>query len=353
MMIIYIKFTMVWEERFFDHAVIRAKELSLKTHVDNIVVFSSLGIIPHQIDEVKQAKEYFEGDGEFGGEDEIVFPLRYCGEKVKIGSKFRYIFDHLFEVEAQDEKNNESGFCYIGIRKTEKGSHNNTDAREKADNEKETAQIEIEGQKLEEVPYEQMDTFKKGEHFIVIHGKRYAVFDAQKPVIRKIKMKEEGDSFKNIFNGLYAEIFIELLGLIEIRKTQEDISSRNIFTKAGKVRVIRVIRPYLDLGFGIKIPGSKVIGYIYPGFTYVENVVPIPFNLGMISRKAHANIYLQFDGAKRFVSEKNDIRLDSSTSSVINQENHMWGYVESEKWSVAYKGNNRYTNRKSTLFQAN
>jgi len=47
---------MIWERRFFDPIIIKAKELPLneKIDLDRVVVFSSLGIIPSQIDEVKK-----------------------------------------------------------------------------------------------------------------------------------------------------------------------------------------------------------------------------------------------------------------------------------------------------------
>jgi len=50
--------TMLWEKRFLDPIVIKAKELGLnqKVDLDQIIVFSNIGIIPSQIDEIKKGK---------------------------------------------------------------------------------------------------------------------------------------------------------------------------------------------------------------------------------------------------------------------------------------------------------
>jgi hypothetical protein len=139
---------------------------------------------------------------------------------------------------------------------------------------------------------------------------------------------------KEVFRGIKAEIFIKLLNLINIRKNEKDISAKVKFIKGGNVRIIRVIQPYAEIGFGIKIPTSKVVSYIYNGFTYVENAVPIPFNLSAISKEAFANVFLVFKDPKRFKSETLDI--DIKEYERVEENYHMWGCVEGEGWSAAY-----------------
>lgn len=313
---------MIWERRFFDPIIIKAKELALneKIDLDRVVVFSSLGIIPSQIDEVKREKkeengEYFEGDGKFDGEDELCFYARYCGEKISEGKLKNYdFFEKIFEVEVKDTKEKEKRFCYIGIKNSNI----------------ETKNSDIDLPKI--IP-EKLEFENSENEFIVYQEKKTAFFDNSSPTIRKIEIETDGVK-KEVFRGIKAEIFIKLLNLINIRKNEKDISAKVKFIKGGNVRIIRVIQPYAEIGFGIKIPTSKVVSYIYNGFTYVENAVPIPFNLSAISKEAFANVFLVFKDPKRFKSETLDI--DIKEYEEVEENYHMWGYVEGEGWSAAY-----------------
>jgi len=315
---------MIWERRFFDPIIIKAKELPLneKIDLDRVVVFSSLGIIPSQIDEVKREKrskeekgEYFEGDGKFDGEDELCFYARYCGEKISEGKLKNYdFFEKIFEVEVKDTKEKEKRFCYIGIKNSNI----------------ETKNSDIDLPKI--IP-EKLEFENSENEFIVYQEKKTAFFDNSSPTIRKIEIEKDGVK-KEVFRGIKAEIFIKLLNLINIRKNEKDISAKVKFIKGGNVRIIRVIQPYAEIGFGIKIPASKVVSYIYNGFTYVENAVPIPFNLSAISKEAFANVFLVFKDPKRFKSETLDI--DIKEYEEVEENYHMWGYVEGEGWSAAY-----------------
>jgi hypothetical protein len=319
--------TMLWEKRFLDPIVIKAKELGLnqKADLDQIIVFSKIGIIPSQIDEIKKQKdenkekeEYYEGDGKFDGEDELCFYARYCGEKINEDEIRKYDFEKIFEVELNDLKEKEKRFCYIGIKKKE---------------EKEVKENKEQLNNLPKITPEKLE-FKNSENeFIVYQGNRTAFFPNSSPTIRKIEIEKDGVK-KEVFRGIKAEIFIKLLNLINIRKNEKDISAKVKFVKGGDVRIIRVIQPYAEIGFGIKIPTSKVVSYIYNGFTYVENAVPIPFNLNALSKEAFANIFLVFKEPKRFKSETLDIEIKEYDK--VKENHHMWGYVEGDGWSAAY-----------------
>lgn len=331
--------TMLWEKRFLDPIVIKAKELGLnqKADLDQIIVFSKIGIIPSQIDEIKKRKdenkekeEYYEGDGKFDGEDELCFYARYCGEKINEDEIRKYDFEKIFEVELNDLKEKEKRFCYIGIKKKEEKEKNRNIIIEE---DKEVKENKEQLNNLPKIIPEKLE-FKNSENeFIVYQGNRTAFFSNSSPTIRKIEMETDGVK-KEVFRGIKAEIFIKLLNLINIRKNEKDISAKVKFVKGGDVRIIRVIQPYAEIGFGIKIPTSKVVSYIYNGFTYVENAVPIPFNLNALSKEAFANIFLVFKEPKRFKSETLDIEIKEYEK--VKENHHMWGYVEGDGWSAAY-----------------
>ena len=306
-------------ERYFDPIVIKANRINLKSDINKIIVFSSDGVIPFQVDEIKNGN-YFEGDGKFDGEDELVFYARHCGEKLnpqKINS-IQDDFEEILEVSLEEQDTEEKAFCYIGVMKEE-----NITKFERL---------------LGKVNPPLLNFSNHEDDFIVEQKNRVAIFSNSSPSIKSIEIldDETGNKIK-VFSGLKAEIFIKLLNLINIRKSEKDISTKVAFVKGGPVRIIRVLQPYADIGFGIKIPTSKVISYIYEGFTYVENTVPIPFNLRAISRSAYANIYLKFINPKRFRSRKNDIELQNKSGDKPPEEDwHMWGYIEGERWSAAY-----------------
>lgn len=302
----------MWSSRFFDYVVIKAENFGLEADVHDILVFSyddgKYYALPFQVDEVdyrKGEKRYVKGNGVFDGKDELVFPARYCGKKIKNFPEF----ENLFEIELYDST--EKRYCYVGIGKKFRDFD------------------------FVNLPSEGLEIKKVEDEFVVFQDTRQAVFDDERPVIKSIKAKD-GDEFKEVFFGLKMQLFIELFGLIEITKTEKDVYAKTLFIKSGPVRVIRVIRPYADIGFGIKIPGADTVSYIYKGFTYVENAVPIPFNLKYISRKAKADIYLNFLRPKRFVSKENDIALYNRKKTEAYEEGHMWGYIESDFWSAAY-----------------
>jgi hypothetical protein len=331
--------TILWEKRFLDPIVIKAKELGLnqKADLDQIIVFSKIGIIPSQIDEIKKEKdenkekeEYYEGDGKFDGEDELCFYARYCGEKINEDEIRKYDFEKIFEVELKDLKEKEKRFCYIGIKKKEEKEKNRNIIIEE---DKEVKENKEQLNNLPKIIPEKLE-FKNSENeFIVYQENRTAFFSNSSPTIRKIEMETDGVK-KEVFRGIKAEIFIKLLNLINIRKNEKDISAKVKFVKGGDVRIIRVIQPYAEIGFGIKIPTSKVVSYIYNGFTYVENAVPIPFNLNALSKEAFANIFLVFKESKRFKSETLDIEIKEYEK--VKENHHMWGYVEGDGWSAAY-----------------
>jgi len=330
--------TMLWEKRFLDPIVIKAKELGLnqKVDLDQIIVFSKIGIIPSQIDEIKKEKdenkekeEYYEGDGKFNGEDELCFYARYCGEKINEEEIRKYNFEKIFEVELNDLKEKEKRFCYIGIKKKEEKEKN----RNIIEEDKEVKENKEQLNNLPKIIPEKLE-FKNSENeFIVYQENRTAFFSNSSPTIRKIEIEKDGIK-KEVFRGIKAEIFIKLLNLINIRKNEKDISAKVKFVKGGDVRIIRVVQPYAEIGFGIKIPTSKVVSYIYNGFTYVENAVPIPFNLNALSKEAFANIFLVFKEPKRFKSETLDIEIKEYDK--VKENHHMWGYVEGDGWSAAY-----------------
>jgi hypothetical protein len=329
---------MLWEKRFLDPIVIKAKELGLnqKADLDQIIVFSKIGIIPSQIDEIKKEKnenkekgEYYEGDGKFDGEDELCFYARYCGEKINEEEIRKYDFEKIFEVELNDLKEKEKRFCYIGIKKKEEKEKN----RNIIEEDKEVKENKEQLNNLPKIIPEKLE-FKNSENeFIVYQENRTAFFSNSSPTIRKIEIEKDGIK-KEVFRGIKAEILIKLLNLINIRKNEKDISARVKFVKGGDVRIIRVVQPYAEIGFGIKIPTSKVVSYIYNGFTYVENAVPIPFNLNALSKEAFANIFLVFKEPKRFKSETLDIEIKEYDK--VKENHHMWGYVEGDGWSAAY-----------------
>lgn len=312
---LYLFFVMTfWEERSFDYIILRAEDIGVKDiSIQDIYVFSffenQFNLLPFQVDEVeyvKGKKNYKLGDGFFDKKDELVFPARYCGNKLDKES-IKDLFDLIFEVEAFDRYTRR--YCYIGIR-----SKRGIDFRK--------------------LPSEGISVLEKDNEIIVSQDNRYSVFDNSRPVVKSIEIRN-GDKFEQVFFGLRVDIYIELLSLISLRKTERDIYAKPIFIKSGDVRVVRVIRPYADIGFGIKIPGADTISYIYKGFMYVENVVPIPFDLKYLSRKAYANIYLAFSRPRRFISEKNNVLLGDSLTEVQEDE-HMWGFLESDFWSAAY-----------------
>ncbi len=312
----------MWESRFFDYPVISAGELGISVPADKIVVFSSDGsILPHQIDELKiegkdKLKSYTRGDGIFDGYDELVFPARYCSGKLesKRINELKGIFSSIFEIELYDSEDKK--FCYIGILRDSTG---------------EKIGKYFEGK----IPGENIKVFDKGNYLVVAQEDiRYAVFDNSKPVVRSISAKDQSGNFVEVFLGLEARISVELFNLIKIEKTHEDISAKTIFVKSGSVRAIRSIRPYADIGFGIKIPGANITSYIYKGFMYVENAVPIPFNLSYISRQAYADIYLKFLKAKKFISREHNVELDGTEK--LQEDGHMWGYIEADIYKAAY-----------------
>jgi hypothetical protein len=305
-------------ERYFDPIIIKANRINLKADVNKIIIFSSQGVIPFQIDEIKN-ENYFEGDGKFDGEDELVFYTRHCGEKISTEkiSSIQDDFEEILEVSLEEPDKEEKAFCYIGVMKEDK-------------------KTKFERQ-LGKVNSPTLNFSNQKDDFIVEQKNKITIFSNSSPSIKSIEIVDElGDKIK-VFSGLKAEIFIKLLNLINIEKTEKDISTKVAFVKGGPVRIIRVLQPYADIGFGIKIPTSKVISYIYEGFTYVENAVPIPFNLKVISRSAYANIYLKFIDPKRFKSRENDIDLRNSIGEKKLEEDwHMWGYIEGETWAASY-----------------
>jgi len=331
--------TMLWEKRFLDPIVIKAKELGLnqKVDLDQIIVFSNIGIIPSQIDEIKKGKdennekgEYYDGDGKFNGEDELCFYARYCGERISEDEIRKYDFEKIFEVELKDPKEKEKRFCYIGIKKKNEEEKNRNTIEENKEVKENKEQLII---NLPKITPEKLEFKNLENEFIVYQENRTAIFDNFSPTIRKIEVEADGVK-KEVFRGIKAEIFIRLLNFINIRKNEKDISARVKFVKGGDVRIIRVIQPYAEIGFGLKIPTSKVVSYIYNGFTYVENAVPIPFNLNALSKEAFANVFLVFKEPKRFKSETLDI--DIKDYEKVKENHHMWGYVEGDGWSAAY-----------------
>lgn len=316
MMYLLLLIVSMWSERFFDYIVVTSDELGLSANSQDISVFSwSAGkyhLLPFQIDEVeyeKGKKVYKVGDGFYEGKDELVFPARYCGDKVKL-EDVSGNFSLLFEVELYDSTSTK--YCYVGVGKNKPGAE------------------------FKRLPSENIRVFRKEKEneVVVVQDDRYSVFDDSRPVVKSVIIKR-GDEFKEVFFGLKVDMYIELLNLIKLRKTEQDFFAKPIFIKSGDVRAIRAIRPYADIGFGIKIPGADTISYIYKGFMYVENAVPIPFNLKHLSRKAYANIYLVFSRPKRFISERNQIDLGDEITTA-SEEGHMWGAVESSFWSAAY-----------------
>ncbi|MDW8087030.1 MAG: hypothetical protein RMJ45_03490 [Candidatus Calescibacterium sp.] len=304
----------MWSERFFDYIVLRAEEFGLKSRAQDVYVFSisenQFYLIPSQIDEVEYVndkKTYKIGDGSFSAKDELVFPARYCGDKAD-KKDISGFFESVFEVEVWDSQNRK--YCYVGIKS--KGSL----------------------AKFKRIQPEGIKVSKQGDEIIVSQDNRYSIFDNLRPVVKSIYMKDDGD-FKQVFFGLKADIYIELLSLIKIRKTEQDMYAKPVFMKSGDVRALRSIRPYADIGFGIKIPGADTTSYIYKGFMYVENAVPVPFNLKYLSRQAYANIYLSFLRPKKFVSEKNNIEINAQPTTA-NEDGHMWGFIEGDNWSAAY-----------------
>lgn len=304
----------MWNERFFDYIVLRAEEFGLKSRAQDVYVFSisenQFYLIPSQIDEVEYVndkKTYKIGDGSFSAKDELVFPARYCGDKAD-KKDISGFFESVFEVEVWDSQNRK--YCYVGIKS--KGNL----------------------AKFKRIQPEDIKVSKRGDEIIVSQDNRYSIFDNLRPVVKSIYMKDDGD-FKQVFFGLKADIYIELLSLIKIRKTEQDIYAKPVFMKSGDVRALRSIRPYADIGFGIKIPGADTTSYIYKGFMYVENAVPVPFNLKYLSRQAYANIYLSFLRPKKFVSEKNNIEINAQPTTA-NEDGHMWGFIEGDNWSAAY-----------------
>lgn len=305
-------------ERYFDPIVIKANRIALKADVNKIIVFSSQGVIPFQVDEIKN-ENYSEGDGIFDEEDELVFYARHCGEKINTEkiSSIQDDFEKILEVSLEEQDKKERAFCYIGVMKEDKKTNFE--------------------RLLGKVNPPILNFSNQKDDFIVEQKNKIAIFSNSSPSIKSIEIVDESGNKIKVFSGLKAKIFIKLLNLINIEKTERDISTKVAFVKGGPVRIIRVLQPYADIGFGIKIPTSKIISYIYEGFTYVENTVPIPFNLKVISRSAYANVYLEFISPKRFKSRKNDIELQNTSGGKTPEEDwHMWGYIEGEKWSASY-----------------
>ncbi len=174
--------TILWEKRFLDPIVIKAKELGLnqKVDLDQIIVFSKIGIITSQIDEIKKEKdenkekeEYYEGDGKFDGEDELCFYARYCGEKINEDEIRKYDFEKIFEVELKDLKEKEKRFCYIGIKKKEEKEKSRNIIIEEG---KEVKENKEQLNNLPKIIPEKLE-FKNSENeFIVYQGNRTAFF---------------------------------------------------------------------------------------------------------------------------------------------------------------------------------
>lgn len=304
----------VWNERFFDYVTLTSEEIGLKEEVRKINVFSyeggNLYLLPFQVDDVKitkGVKNYVMDDGVFDGKDELVFPARYCGERIKSAEVFQR-FEAVFEVEVWDSSSKR--YCYVGVREN------------------------LDRSSFVNLPAENARTVKKGSELLVFQDSRCSVFDDLRPVVKSIRVKR-GDEYTEVFLGMKAEIYIELLNLIKIRKTEQDLYAKPLFMKVGDLRVVRVIKPYADLGFGIKIPGANTVSYIYRNFMYVENAVPIPFELKHLSRHSHAIFYLTFLRPRRFISEKNKVELGEKPTEA-NEDGHMWGFVEGDFWSSAY-----------------
>ncbi len=306
----------------FVPVVIKAAELGVSEKINRVYVISKINgemyVIPYQIDEVRDEDQmYFEGDGVFSGYDELVFFVNYCGKKLtkdeikrKIGEKTTKIF----EVEVEGK------FCYIvvGDRVSKK----------------------IPEKKVKLIEYE-----NSLDEFLVRTPGRIAVFDNTRPLVKDIKVEVDGKMVR-VFGGMRADMEMKLFDLIKIKKTEKDVESKVVFLKGGDVRIIRVVKPYLDIFAGIKIPTSESTTIIYPGYTIVYNTVKIPFTLGAISKYAFGVVYLNFIGVKKVVSRENKIYLEEiqeekeerkkEKNNIKKEEGHSWAYIEGNGWSAFY-----------------
>ena len=305
----------------FVPVVLKAAELGVSEKISRVFVISEINgqmyVIPYQIDEVREEdRMYFEGDGLFSGYDELVFFVNYCGKKLtkdeikrKTGEKTK-----IFEVEFEGK------FCYILV-----GDRINKKIPEK----------KVELIEYENSPYD----------FLVRTPGRIAVFDNTRPLVKEIKVEVDGKMVK-VFGGMHADMKMKLFDLIKIKKTEKDVESKVVFLKGGDVRIIRVVKPYLDIFAGIKIPTSESTTIIYPGYTIVYNTVKIPFTLGAISKYAFGIVYLNFIGVEKVVSRENKIYLEESQkgkeegkekkNNIKKEEGHSWAYIEGNGWSAFY-----------------
>ena len=310
-----INFPILGDNDMFVPVVLKASELGISEKINKVSVLSEINgemyVIPYQIDEVREEdRMYFEGDGKFSGYDELVFFVNYCGKKLtkdeikrKTGEKIK-----IFEVEVEGK------FCYILV----------------GDN---VGKIPRKKEKL--IEYE-----NSPNDFLVKTPGRIAVFDNTRPLVKEIKIEVDGKMIK-VFGGMHADMELKLFDLIKIKKTEEDVESKVVFLKGGDVRIIRVVKPYLDIFAGIKIPTSESTTIIYPGYTIVYNTVKIPFTLGAISKSAFAVVYLNFIGVKKVMSRENKIYLDKfqekeNNINIRKEDGHSWAYIEGNGWSAFY-----------------
>ena len=315
MSLLVVAFLSVWSERYFDPVVIVARDI-LKEKVEigkiSVVVCGDDGLlqpIPFQVDEKENEEDYSTGDGIFSDFDEIVFcakdtsntGIENCRDKIKK-------FDSIFEVSLKDKKRNKTMFAYIVV-----------------------------GDNVPKSNVKYLHYSEDSENDIIESDHWKVFLEKQHPIIKRIDHKSES---LTIFSGVFLNAYFKIFGVFDVRKNQNDIWSKTLYLKSGPVRFIRSSKPYVDIGFGIKIPSAKTTGKLYPGVIISPNTVFLPFPMKMIAKESEAVIFLKYNGTrgKRFISR--------TVNSIIGkddkpkEDNHMWGIIkdagEKQRWGTMY-----------------